>query len=55
MPFLTHNGLCLLRRKGSQCRPIAQILGTVSPIGDKIELTVTIVAREHYNHGRKRI
>ena len=23
-------------------------------IGDKIELTVTIIAREHYDHGRKR-
>ena len=23
-------------------------------VGDKIELTVTIIAREHYHHGRKR-
>jgi hypothetical protein len=28
---------------------------TVGTVGDKIELTVTIMAREHYHHGRKRI
>ena len=47
-----------LTHKSARFRPVsaraAQILGTVSPIGDKIELAVTIVAREHHEHGSKR-
>jgi len=40
--------------RGAPIRKTAPSDKGASAVGDKIELTVTIVAREHYDHGRKR-
>jgi hypothetical protein len=44
-PVLDSSSIKESQRPTSIQPPTAQILGTVSPVGDKIELTVTIVAR----------